>query len=224
MPIDGLQLRVEPTFPNAEGLNAIGAREENPHELATHRNTFYSTRWRCDIVVWNETEAVGDERVPIEWGKIPRVHGAPMLINTLDASHVWGLEQEGRAVNTLGTLLRHHAFKAYLLTGSFVERSKRTGLFYMFRKLRPTLVMQKRGPISYEIGETSARRVRNPDELHIVCCLCMHPIAYYAQSWAGAMCPTDDVIAHLMMMRGDEPMLWRRSNQHSPAMPEAGLS
>lgn len=51
----------------------------------------------------------------------------------------------------------------------------------------------------------------------------MHPIAYYADSWAGAMCPTDDVIAHLMMMRGDEAMLWKRCNHHPAWHPGAGL-
>jgi hypothetical protein len=55
------------------------------------------------------------------------------------------------------------------------------------------------------------------------CTLCLHPIGYYANSWAGAMCPTDDVIAHLMMMRADEPMFWRKANQHPPHRPEAGL-
>jgi hypothetical protein len=47
--------------------------------------------------------------------------------------------------------------------------------------------------------------------------------AYYAGSWGGAMCPTDDVIAHLTLMRGDEPMFWRRSNQHHPKRHESGL-
>jgi hypothetical protein len=51
----------------------------------------------------------------------------------------------------------------------------------------------------------------------------MHPIAYYEGSWAGAMCPTDDVIAHLMLMRGDEPMFWKRSSQHPATSPAAGL-
>lgn len=59
--------------------------------------------------------------------------------------------------------------------------------------------------------------------MRILCCLCMRPIAYYADSWAGAMCPTDDVIAHLALMRGDEAMFWRRCNQHPPYRPEAGL-
>lgn len=30
-------------------------------------------------------------------------------------------------------------------------------------------------------------------------------------------------VAHLMLMRGDEVMFWRRSNQHAPWRPEAGL-
>ena len=59
--------------------------------------------------------------------------------------------------------------------------------------------------------------------MKILACLCMHPIAYYAGSWAGAMCPTDDVIAHLSLMRADEHMFWKRSNQHPPYRPEAGL-
>jgi hypothetical protein len=37
------------------------------------------------------------------------------------------------------------------------------------------------------------------------------------------MVPTDDVIAHLMLMRGDEHMFWRRCNQHQPWTKEAGV-
>src|SRR3546814_10910453 len=42
------------------------------------------------------------------------------------------------------------------------------------------------------------------DEMRWLCALCLHPIGYYENSWAGAMCPTDDVIAHLMLMRRSE--------------------
>ena len=90
--------------------------------------------------------------------------------------------------------------------GMFMETSKRSGLTYVFRRLRPTIVLDAKG-----------------SEVKIRCCLCMHPIGYYAGTWAGAMTPTDDVIAHLMMMRGDEPMFWRRANQHPSWVPEAGL-
>ena len=94
--------------------------------------------------------------------------------------------------------------KQYLLTGMFLETSKRSGVHYLFRRLRPTVAI-------------------SPSSTKILCTLCLHPIGYYAESWAGAMCPTDDVVAHLMLMRADEPMFWRRANQHAPWRPEAGL-
>ena len=74
------------------------------------------------------------------------------------------------------------------------------------RRLKPTVAIRSEG-----------------ERLRILCCMCMHPIAYYEDSWAGAMCPTDDVLAHLMLMRGDEKMFWRQSNQHPPSRPAAGL-
>ena len=77
-----------------------------------------------------------------------------------------------------------------------------------FRRLKPTVAISLKGT------DKSPR---------ILCALCLHPIAYYEDSWAGAMCPTDDVIAHLALMRGDEAMYWRRANQHPPWRPEAGL-
>lgn len=97
----------------------------------------------------------------------------------------------------------------YLLTGMFLERSPRSGLTYLFRKLRPTVVLDARN--------NDATRVR------VLCTLCLHPIAYYEGSWAGAMTPTDDVVSHLMLMRGDEHMFWRRANQHGATHSEAGL-
>ena len=53
--------------------------------------------------------------------------------------------------------------------------------------------------------------------------LCLHPIGYYANSWAGCMVPSDDVIAALAMMRGDEAMFWGKAVKHEPHEPEAGL-
>jgi hypothetical protein len=88
----------------------------------------------------------------------------------------------------------------------FLERSQRSGIMYLFRRLKPTVAINTNG-----------------EDCRVMCTLCMHPIAYYQGSWAGAMCPTDDVVAHLMLMRGDEPMFWRRSNQHPAYRPEAGL-
>lgn len=209
MPIDGMRLIIEPTYPDGAALAEIGAPKANPDadlEGVVLRNTFYSTHRRCDVYVFHEPRAGGKVR----HGLVPAVHGFTQILNTLGASDAWGIEQESNAVELLATLVTHRQMRHYLLTGTFLERSKRTGLTYMFRRLRPTVVIDAR-------GEDDGKQPR------IMCALCMHPIAYYSGSWAGAMCPTDDVVAHLMLMRGDEPMLWRRSNQHASHRPEAGL-
>ena len=203
MPLDDLPMTIEPNFPRAEALSLIGRKptpqpsEDDP--AVNLRNVFFSRKWRCDIYVYDEG---GKAKI----GKIPKSHHVDLQLSTIRASDAWGVEQEGHAVNTLAQLISHRQFKQYMLTGSFLASSPRSNLFYIFRRLRPTIVLSTR------TGHTK-----------ILCCLCMHPIGYYEDSWGGAMCPTDDVIAHLMLMRADEPMLWRRSNQHSPWRPEAGI-
>lgn len=196
LPIDGEKLVIEPSYPFAEALS--GKCEPWPDNIKI-RNEFHSHRRRCNITVF---ELDGK----VEWVRTPAVHGAMQALQTIGASFAWGIEQEHRALELLGSLVKHVAFKQYLLTGMFLETSQRSGLTYWFRKLRPTVALNTRG-----------------DRVRILCALCMHPIAYYAGSWGGAMCPTDDVVAHLMMMRGDEAMFWRRCNQHPAHLPESGL-
>jgi hypothetical protein len=36
----------------------------------------------------------------------------------------------------------------------------------------------------------------------------------YDGTFAGVMPPTDEVVADLLAMRGDEHFFWRKSNQH----------
>lgn len=201
LPITGQPLVIEPTYPKAAELAAIGQTEEPfvwppGYQL---RNVFWSSHRRSDIIVWSQNDKV-------QWGLQPRTHHFDQDLQTLGASIAWGIEQEANALALLAEHLKHHPFKQYLLTGMFIESSPRSGVSYVFRKLRPTIAVTMRGP-----------------QLRILCALCMHPIAYYAGSWAGAMCPTDDVIAHLLLMRADEPMFWRRCNQHPAHLPEAGL-
>ena len=124
----------------------------------------------------------------------------------MGCSDVWGIEQEHNAVQLLGTLIRHRQLKQYLLTGMFLERSERSGVHYCFRRLRPTIACRE-----------------HEGQMRILAALCLHPIGYYEGTWSGAMCPTEDVIGHLMLMRGDEHMLWKRSNQIAPWQPQAGL-
>lgn len=200
MPLEGMPLVIEKTYPKATELSAIG---RDPKEVEDDgkslRNRFWSSARSSDVVIWEENGKIG-------WGLVPGIHHLDHDLKTLGAQDAWGIEQESRAIQTLGGLLRHRAFKQYLLTGMFLETSRRSGVTYLFRRLKPTVALSSRG-----------------DHMRILCALCLHPIAHYEGSWAGAMCPTDDVIAHLMLMRGDEPMLWRRANQHAPHRPEAGL-
>ena len=201
MPLDGEQLVVEPTYNKAAELMAIGKVEEAEKNPGFDiRNRFYSTRHRCDIYMIELPNG------KVSWDHDPAVHHFGMDLQTLGCCDAWGVEQESNAVRTLANLVRHRQFKQYLLTGMFVERSQRSGLSYCFRRLKPTVVLNTKGP-----------------KVRVMCALCMHPIAYYSGTWAGAMCPTDDVIAHLMLMRGDEPMFWRRSSQHPSYSPAAGL-
>jgi hypothetical protein len=200
MPIEGERLVIEPSYPFAELLNPK-ASDADQDDGWRQRNCWYSRKWRCDIIVM-EREGV------IAHGKVPAFHHLDHALRTMGCSPVWGLEQEHRALNLLGGMIRHHQFRSYVMTGMFLETSARSGVTYIFRRLRPTVAIA---------------RSRRDDGLRILCALCMHPIAYYAGSWAGAMCPTDDVIAHLALMRGDESMFWKRCNQHPPYRPEAGL-
>lgn len=203
MPIEGARLRIEPTFPNAKELSDIGPDRNPVPEGYKIRNTFWSTKHHSTVVIHEKDGK-------IDWGVIPGIHHLDHDIQTLMCSDAWGIEQEGNAVHLLASIVSHRQFKQYMLTGMFMEKSQRSKLTYLFRRLKPTVVLD-------------AKSERPDQPTRILCCLCMHPISYYEGSWAGAMCPTDDVIAHLSLMRGDEPMYWRRANQHAPHLPEAGL-
>jgi hypothetical protein len=202
MLLDDMPLTIEPNFPNADALSAFGRKPdgETLEDAGMKvRNTFWSWHRRAPVTVW-------EENGKIQWGPTGHPNGALMILETLKAADAWGIEQESKAVHSLGSMLRHRSFKQYLLTGMFLETSKRSGVHYLFRRLRPTLALSSRGA-----------------NMKILCALCLHPIGYYDGSWAGAMTPTDDVIAHLSLMRGDEHMFWRRSNQHPSWRHEAGL-
>lgn len=206
MPMDDAPLVVEPSYPNAAGLMAIGRPQSEPDSDPAEwcvRSTFWSTWRHLDVAVVENLKTGKVRAIPAG-----RPHSLDAVLLTLGCSDAWGVEQEARAVQTLGSLVRHRQFKQYMLTGTFLESSKRSGVTYLFRRLRPTVAIAK-----------DPKR----DRLRTLCGMCMHPIAYYQGTWAGAMCPTDDVIAHLMLMRGDEALFWRRCNQHAPDKPLAGL-
>lgn len=134
-----------------------------------------------------------------------------MWLSTIGAADAWDLNAEHRARDTLRAMLSERQWMHYDLTGSFFETSSRSRLTYLFRRLRPTIALSPRN--------------KNPAHEHMRCLavLCLHPIGYYDRSWGGCMVPSDDVIAHLSWVRGDEAGFWRHANQHAPSAPEAGI-
>lgn len=164
-------------------------------------NEFWSMRRRAQVLIWR------DRHGHTQWGLEPGVHHFSMDMRTMGCSWAWSVEAEVKAQQMLQRLIKPHLFKTYLLTGMFLETSPKSQVMYVFRRLRPTVALS----------------FRDDAQGKILCCLCQHPLGYYRGTWAGALCPTDDVIGALLMMRADEHYFWRRCNQIPPWRPEAGL-
>ena len=195
-PVDGEKLIIADGYPFREafqktGLAPTAADAYKPLDGETH-TIFWSSKAKSDIAIFRDRTGK-----VVHWGQVPTVGTLDVLMRTLGCSVAWSIEAEANALHTLGSLIRHHTFKYYLLTGMFLETSKRSGVTYLFRKLRPTIALKAHG-----------------EKMHILCGLCMHSVGYYQDTYAGALCPTDDVISHLLLARSDEKLFWRRCNQH----------
>ncbi len=169
-------------------------KKEPVDETTTLVNSWWNERLRCRIYVGRENG---------KSAAYPDTHNAvSMVLGTMMCSDVWPLEAESKAIHKLAELIRHNMFRCYMLTGCFLETSPRSGVTYMFRKSRPTLAIR---------GD------------RVLAGLCLHPVGYYDGTWAGCMVPTDEVIAHLVLMRGDEHHFWKQANQHPAHHPASGL-
>jgi hypothetical protein len=201
--IEGQQLVIEPTHRAISAYKDHNAKcaEDDNSEGCTIVNTWWSRNRRTEIMLWREADG------RLDWGQLPASNHLQHDIRTLGCSIAWSPATESTAMGKLSELISAHGFRSYFMTGMFLETSKRSGVTYLFRRLKPTVALKA--------GKNG--------QMRILACLCMHPIGYYAESWAGALCPTDDVITHLMLMRADESMYWRRANQIPPYRPEAGL-
>lgn len=207
MPIDDEQLIIHPSYRFANlyktepKVESEELRECVVHDDFKFINSWWSSKRGMEYILFSEDGK-------IKWTISERVNQALLQMRTMGVADAWGLDAEIKAMEKLGELLseRSHAMRKYILTGAFLESSKKSGVTYMFRRLRPTLAISTRS-----------------EEPKILCALCLHPIGYYADSWAGVMCPTDEVIAHLMLMRGDEHDFWKQANQHPAHRPEAGI-
>lgn len=207
VPLPGMDLVIEPRYPFR--LDELHFDDPHALERATSDNEYeVVSQWDCasrhGTVVHYREPGQKIKGIVIPWAAGGRVH---KLLSVLEvANHVWGINAEMTAQEKLMSLVTPVAFKQYMMTGMFIESSKRSGVAYVFRRLRPTIALG---------GGTG--------EMKVLCCLCLHSIGYYKETWAGAMVPTDDVIAALLMMRGNEPKFWAKANQIAALKPEAGL-
>ncbi len=118
-------------------------------------------------------------------------------------------EAEMRAMESLKKRISGRQWQSYVLSGVFPERSKRSDLHYFFRKGYPTLVLSYHG----EGSETG----------RVIAALCLHPVGYFQGTHCGIMCPTDEVICALLMMRGDEHKYWQSCGQWPATDMRSGL-
>ena len=129
-----------------------------------------------------------------------------LMLRTLAAARTLSTAGEQRARNALRRELTPYQWQQYDLAGTFIERSKASGLIYVFRRLMPTIALR--------FDET---------KLVLGIALCMHPLGHAANSHTGVLPPSDEVLAHVLLMRSDEHRYWRRSTQHRLDRPEAAI-
>jgi hypothetical protein len=207
MPIEGQRLVIADGYPYKDGLERfqfgttlhVDTTETVNECPDCEINRFYSCYKGTDVVVIRQANG------RTTYG-LNTHNRAKMLLDTIGASFAWPMEAELKATEKLEELIGRDRLTVYLLTGCFLETSKRSGVIYMFRKSRPTIAISQ-----------------SDGELKILCALCLHPVGYYQGTWAGTMTPTDDVVAHLILMRGDEHKYWAHSSQHPAYRHEAGL-
>lgn len=215
MPIPGERLILARGHPLQDAFDQFADEDVTDAEPAAgdsvwvHRNGWTTLRTGNHVDLWQNTDTGKIEAVVRRRDRY--MDRLTYWMRSVGASAAWPIDAEHRALEKLGELVTEHAMRTYLLTGAFLESSTRSRVTYMFRRLRPTIALVP----SDHNDDTKPMRC--------LAILCMHPIALYADSWAGSMVPTDDVIAHLMHMRGDEHGYWRRANQHRPDEASAGL-
>lgn len=176
-----------------------GDGEADDHELV---NSWWIDRCRGWIYIFRSPEG------RIVHFLLPGGAGvrAEQLIRCCGISQTMDVESERRAMVLLRSLIPEHMADSYEITGSFFETSARSGMTYVFRRMATT--------VAFRAGDKGSR---------FVAALCLHPIAYYDATPLGAMTPTDDVIAHLVLMRTDERRFWAKANQHGAMSPGAML-
>lgn len=211
MPIEGLSLHIEPTYPYAGLADCLAGKKQSDPDLDENGlrpgerlvNSWYSRRREAHVFVVQNAEGRASVFALYEKNHARRLS---IVLKSFEAAWAHDIETEYTAMMTLSEHITNEQMRQFIILGQFIEMSKRSKVAYLFRRARPTIAIR-----ATEQGSK------------VLAVLCLHPIAYYRETFVGAMTPTDDVLAHLMLMRGDEVMFWRRANQHSPDDPEAAI-
>lgn len=164
-------------------------------EMLKNSNTHYVNSRGVmghEVIVFRDKEGLGVVRMPYAHWRLNNVLQSVVL-----RFGAVTYQAELKAMQRLASYVSDRQYGSYILSGAFIETSKRSGVKYFFRKGAPTLALR--------VDEDGSK---------CLAALCLHPMAYFEGTSAGSMAPTDEVIAHVSMMRGDEHYFWRKANQH----------
>jgi hypothetical protein len=196
-----------------EGAEEFEGESEDLKKYRFHRQWLTSKAWRGEMGIVN----VLQDRETGLFSKrfYPRAAWETSLkftANTMNYLTRYGVAAaERKAQKELEHLLNPQQKKHWLFTNSFYEKGK-SGVVYWLRKNRPTVAFR------LEMGDMKHGAVLTP-----LCALCLHPIGSLQQSFAGLLAPSDDLIAHLQLIRADEHGFWKKANQHPLHLPNAGI-
>jgi hypothetical protein len=198
----------QPAYGYMHGFQIGQEKRSNQDHGCKVLNSWRSHRPKARFSASWEIITLLDENGKHDWGCLANgpMQRIDSMLKCLGISQTMDIEAERRAMKTLAGLIPKHLYDGYEMTGVFLETSKRSGVTYIFRRLATTIAVRQAG-----------------DELRFLAAMCLHPMAYYEGLPMGAMVPTDDVISHLVMMRADEHLLWRKANQHGAQSPGAML-
>lgn len=208
VPVDGMKMVIAKGYPFADILTSKPKADN--HNVV---NSWFSSKYHTTV------GAISDSEGRYHAGILATNNAANAVFDTMRAAATWDIEAEIRAMDKLQDLIPDHLFDLYCLTGMFLESSKRSRVTYIFRRLRPTLAIS----LAQKHYDWASGQMVFEENYRFLCALCLHPIGYYEGSWAGAMVPTDDLLAHLLLMRADEPYFWKKANHIPCYLPQAGI-
>jgi len=217
VPVDDLRLSIAPgyTFGKLDGFrfkeDEYTEGEELKDTLAEAIESRVINSWWCARRggwVFVLKGRGGKSRHLIVDGYATRpVETLTRLLMGLSVCEVQKLDAEFMAMDKLRSMVKPHLFKMYIIQNILLETSPKSGVTYILRKGRPTIAMKADGN----------------GNMRILSVLCLHPLGYYEGSFCGCMVPTDELIAHLIMIRANEHFFWRKANHHRSYEWESGL-